>query len=155
MKRLKTFCFSNLAVHFRSICEDGDTCNAHTYIPLHITLSHWVSHACRGQRQRENATQSAHPSFSSSPPRLSLFIYCLQLFHRTHIDAEKAGCESVSESFPDEGDKVEVISRALMQFDSPSNRWHTVKSRREKKKEISSEGSGRFAREMFGWKVDL
>lgn len=38
----------------------------------------------------------------------------------------------MSESFPDEGDKVEVISRVLMQYDSPKNRWYAVKSRREK-----------------------
>lgn len=40
-------------------------------------------------------------------------------FHSTHIDAERPGCECASESFPDEGDKVEVISRALIQYDSP------------------------------------
>ncbi|TNN61933.1 hypothetical protein EYF80_027860 [Liparis tanakae] len=34
----------------------------------------------------------------------------INFFHRTHIDAEKAGCECVSESFPDEGDKGNLFS---------------------------------------------
>lgn len=84
------------------------------------TVSHSHAHTEDRERDQERTTQeSPHPSSSSSLPCLSLFIYCLQFFHRTHIDAEKAGCECVSESFPDEGDKVEVISSALMQYDSP------------------------------------
>ncbi|KAJ8000771.1 hypothetical protein DPEC_G00183790 [Dallia pectoralis] len=50
-----------------------------------------------------------------------------ELFRRTHIDAEKVGCECVSESFPDEGDKVEVISGALIQYDSQGGAWYTFK----------------------------
>lgn len=80
------------------------------------TLSH--SHTQRTENETERE-RHVEPPLPSSLPCLSLFIYCLQFFHRTHIDAEKAGCECVSESFPDEGDKVEVISRALMQYDSP------------------------------------
>lgn len=61
----------------------------------------------------------------------------------------------MSESFPDEGDKVEVISRALMQYDSRSNRWYTVKSRREKKNISPLKEATRFAQATFGRKVDL
>lgn len=61
----------------------------------------------------------------------------------------------MSESFPDEGDKVEVISKALMQYDSPENRWYTVKSRREKKNISLLKEATRFAQATFGWKVDL
>lgn len=96
----------------------ADICVEHPYIysyTTHVTLSHTESLTHTEDRERDGARHVEPPSL----PCLSLFIYCLQFFHRTHIDAEKAGCECVSESFPDEGDKVEVISRALMQYDSP------------------------------------
>lgn len=83
----------------------------HSTDSLHESLAHKIEAETK-RKQRKKPP-------SSSPLRVSLFIYCLQFFHRTHIDAEKAGCECVSESFPDEGDKLEVISRALMQYDSP------------------------------------
>lgn len=56
----------------------------------------------------------ACPSFQYFYPVFILF------FGGTHIDVGRPGCECVSESFPDEGDKVEVISRALIQRDSLS-----------------------------------
>lgn len=88
----------------------------HSTVSLHESLAHEIAGETKRKQRKKPASPSPPPS---SPPRVSLFIYCLQFFHRTHIDAEKAGCECVSESFPDEGDKVEVISRVLMQYDSP------------------------------------
>ncbi len=48
---------------------------------------------------------------------------------------ERPGCEYASESFPDEGDKVEVISRALIQYDSPRSATLCSQARRAKEKE--------------------
>lgn len=119
---------------FKLLCDQSHFCLPSPTIYLQTLMLRIIRHLCTTQitfshtfprtqgkeNKKERMTRRGLPPFlPSSLPCLSLFIYCLQFFHRTHIDAEKAGCECVSESFPDEGDKVEVISRALMQYDSP------------------------------------
>lgn len=135
-------------------------------IPIRIALQLPLWRLSCTQRTEEETQGKCHPeppppSSLPHPTPISLFIYCLQFFHRTHIDAEKAGCECVSESFPDEGDKVEVISRALMQYDSSRTAGTQLRAaerrrrRRRRKNPHPLKEAARWARATLWRKVDL